>query len=254
MSLLKIDKITQVFFSNEYYKVVLDNVNLVINDNEFVAFLGPSGCGKTTLLSIISGLLKPTMGNVFLKNAQIEKPTNRIGYMLQQDFLYPWRTIQENIVIGLEINNLKNPENTRYALDLLKQVGLKDVEKDYPQQLSGGMRQRVALVRTLATQPEILLLDEPFSALDYQTKIKLEELVFHTLKQFKKSAILVTHDIEEAIAVCDRIYIFNKDPGTIAHEIIIPEDLRKSSPFNARQHPEFAKLFDHIWKEMEKLG
>ena len=191
-------------------------MSLQVEEGEFISILYPSGCGKTTLLSIIAGLLDPIDGIVFLDGEPITTKTSSMGYMLQQDYLFPWKTIEENIMLGLHIRKIYDEQMKEHTLNLLKQVGLYGVEGQYPRELSGGMRQRAALVRTLATDPKILLLDEPFSALDYQTKLKLEELVFNLLNKYKKTSLLVTHDIEEAIAMSDRIYLLQANPGKIA--------------------------------------
>src|SRR4051794_4537144 len=199
MVFLKIDSIHHTYFTKKTATTALENINLDIEKGEFISFLGPSGCGKTTLLSIMAGLFPPTSGEIRLegKPLQSEQDTS-IGYMLQQDYLFPWKTIEENVTLGLKLLKTKNTEGK--ALQLLKDVGLVGVEKQFPKQLSGGMRQRAALARTLAVDPKILLLDEPFSALDYQSKLKLEDLVFETLKSFVITAILFIHDIGEAIA------------------------------------------------------
>ena len=203
-------------FRKENAKLILEDMSLQVEEGEFISILGPSGCGKTTLLSIIAGLLDPIDGIVFLDGEPITTKTSSMGYMLQQDYLFPWKTIEENIMLGLHIRKIYDEQMKEHTLNLLQQVGLHGVEGQYPRELSGGMRQRAALVRTLATDPKILLLDEPFSALDYQTKLKLEELVFNLLNKYKKTSLLVTHDIEEAIAMSDRIYLLQANPGKIA--------------------------------------
>lgn len=253
MSLLSINNIEHIYFTPERATKVLEDISITIEEGEFISFLGPSGCGKTTLLSIIAGLLKPTEGKVLLGGKPSKDCIADIGYMLQQDYLFPWKTIEENVLLGLKISNKRSQNNIVKTLQLLKDMGLPDVEKLYPSQLSGGMRQRAALVRTLATDPALLLLDEPFSALDYQTKLKLEDLVFSTLKSFKKTALLVTHDIGEAIAMSDRIFLLKANPGRLAKTFIVPEELRKMVPFEARQHTDFSTLFQKIWKELEQL-
>lgn len=253
MSFLSIDQIEHIYFTPERATKVLEDISITIEEGEFISFLGPSGCGKTTLLSIIAGLLDPTGGDVKLKGRRPGECVSDIGYMLQQDYLFPWKTIEENSLLGLKLADSLTEASKRKTLQLLKDMGLHDVEKLYPSQLSGGMRQRVALVRTLATDPLLLLLDEPFSALDYQTKLKLEDLVFTTLKSFKKTAMLVTHDIGEAIAMSDRIFLLRANPGRVAKTFIVPSELRESIPFEARQHPQFSSLFQKIWKELEQL-
>lgn len=253
MSFLSIDQIEHIYFTPERATKVLEDISITIEEGEFISFLGPSGCGKTTLLSIIAGLLDPTGGDVRLKGRRPRECVSEIGYMLQQDYLFPWKTIEENSLLGFKLSDSLTEASKRKTLQLLKDMGLHDVEKLYPPQLSGGMRQRVALVRTLATNPLLLLLDEPFSALDYQTKLKLEDLVFTTLKSFQKTALLVTHDIGEAIAMSDRIFLLKANPGRVAKTFIVPSELRESIPFEARQHPQFSSLFQKIWKELEQL-
>lgn len=253
MSFLKVQDIHHTYFSKTSATTALSDISLEVEEGEFVSFLGSSGCGKTTLLSIISSLLKPTQGSVLLENKPISTTKNRIGYMLQQDYLFPWKTIEENVLLGLKLSKQLNDKTRSAALSLLGQIGLKGVEKQLPKHLSGGMRQRVALVRTLATEPKLLMLDEPFSALDYQTKLKLEDLVSWTLKEFGKTAILVTHDIGEAIAMSDRVFLFSPRPGRIHQTFQIPEELRKLTPFKARSHEAYSNLFQIIWKELESL-
>jgi len=253
MDFLSIEKVSHTYFTKESATTAIENITLSVQDGEFVSLLGPSGCGKTTLLSIIAGLIKPTEGTVKIENKQIEAARSLIGYMLQQDYLFPWKTIEENVLVGLKITSSLNEQNKKNAIQLLEEIGLKGVERYYPSQLSGGMRQRAALVRTLATNPKILLLDEPFSALDYQTKLKLEDLVSHTLKEYKKTAILVTHDIGEAIAMSDRIVLLSANPGKIAKTFHVPDELKHQTPFNARQHPTYSDLFQMIWKELDSL-
>jgi NitT/TauT family transport system ATP-binding protein len=253
MVFLDVQAIHHTYFSKTTASTALSEVSLQVEEGEFVSFLGPSGCGKTTLLSIISSLLKPTQGSVLLENQPISATKNRIGYMLQQDYLFPWKTIEENILLGLKLSKQLNDKTKSAALSLLDQMGLSEVEKQLPKHLSGGMRQRAALVRTLATEPKLLLLDEPFSALDYQTKLKLEDLVSHTLKEFGKTAILVTHDIGEAIAMSDRVFLFSPRPGRIHQIFHIPEEIRRLSPFETRSHEAYSNLFQTIWKELESL-
>ncbi|MEX3746180.1 ABC transporter ATP-binding protein [Lysinibacillus xylanilyticus] len=254
MGFLKLEHIHHSYFSNTQAKEVLRNINLEIREGEFVSFIGPSGCGKTTLLSIIAGLFPSTDGNVYIDGEEISANQSLIGYMLQQDYLFPWKTIEENVTIGLKILERSNKTHKVTANALLREVGLPHVGSNFPRELSGGMRQRVALARTLAVNPKILLLDEPFSALDYQSKLKLEDLVVETLKAYQKTAILVTHDIGEAIAMSERVFLFSANPGSLHRVFEIPETLRKLSPFDVRQHPAYSDVFQTIWKELESLG
>ena len=253
MSFLTVQNIHHTYFTKSSATTALSNISLTVEEGEFVSLLGPSGCGKTTLLSIISSLLKPTQGTVLLENKPVTTAKSQIGYMLQQDYLFPWKTIEENILMGLKLSKQLNQNTKATALRLLNQIGLTGVEKQLPRQLSGGMRQRVALVRTLATEPKLLMLDEPFSALDYQTKLKLEDLVSQTLDEFGKTAILVTHDIGEAIAMSDRVFLLSPSPGRIYKTFTMPEELRDISPFEARNHEAFSSIFQTIWKELESL-
>lgn len=253
MSFLTINDIHHTYFTKASATTALSEISLQVEEGEFVSFLGPSGCGKTTLLSIIAGLIKPTQGTILLENKPITGLKNQIGYMLQQDYLFPWKTIEENILIGLKLSKQLNEKTKKAAIDLLNQMGLSGIEKQLPKQLSGGMRQRAALVRTLATEPKLLMLDEPFSALDYQTKLKLEDLVSNTLDSFGKTAILVTHDIGEAIAMSDRVVLFSPSPGRIHRVFAMPEELRNVSPFKARNHEAFSSIFQKIWKELDSL-
>lgn len=253
MRFLTVQNVNHTYFTAKQATKALENISFQMEEGEFVSLLGPSGCGKTTLLSILAGLLQPTAGIVQIDGKLPGSRQSSIGYMLQQDYLFPWKTIEENIMIGLKLEKQLNPESRKHALGLLQTIGLAGTEKHYPRQLSGGMRQRAALVRTLAVDPKILLLDEPFSALDFQTKLKLEDLVFDTLKQFHKTAVLVTHDIGEAIAMSDRILLLASKPGRLHKIFDVPEELRRLRPFEARSRQTYSELFNDIWKELESL-
>lgn len=253
MSFLTIKDVDQTFFSKEAATTALKDISLSVEEGEFISLIGPSGCGKTTLLSLVAGLLKPTSGEINIEGQRITKPSPKTGYMLQQDYLFPWLTIEENITIGLKMMRRYNETTKKYALTLLETMGLIDKANDYPDQLSGGMRQRVALVRMLATKPKLLLLDEPFSALDYQTKLKLEDLVSDTIKEHEKTAVLVTHDIGEAICMSDRVILLSARPGRIHKTFEVPSILRALTPFEARNHRNYNELFQQIWKELESL-
>lgn len=229
----------------------LDNINLSITKGEFICIVGPSGCGKSTLLSLISGLLSPSRGKILINGSKVLGYSYQVGYMLQKDHLFDWRTIQQNVFLGLEVRNMLTSENKEYTMDLLKTYGLFEFKDNYPNQLSGGMRQRVALIRTLATKPEILLLDEAFSALDYQTRLVVAEDIYSIIKRENKTAILVTHDIAESISMADRVVVLTKRPATIKniHKIRFKCDNR--TPLLSREAPEFAYYFNRIWKELD---
>ncbi|WP_126427657.1 ABC transporter ATP-binding protein [Brevibacillus marinus] len=250
---IQLRHVTHLYVTPTQVFTALKGINLQVEEGAFICLVGPSGCGKTTLLSLIAGLEKPTAGQVLIDGEQLTGPTHKVGYMLQQDYLFNWRTIQDNVYLGLEIQQIRNKENEQYALHLLEEMGLADYRLAYPYQLSGGMRQRVALARTLACDPEILLLDEPFSALDYQTKLKLEDLVVAMLRRYQnKTAILVTHDLSEAVAMGDRLYIMERNPGQIRAEVPIPHHIRTALPFQARHQEGFNELFERVWMEMER--
>ena len=220
-------------------KDVLENITFNLNEGEIIAIVGPSGSGKSTLLNIISKLIEPTEGEIYVDG--------EIGYMFQRDHLFNWRTVWKNIMLGLEIKKEKNQENIDKTKELLTKYGLIDFINSYPQELSGGMRQRIALIRTLATNPQVLLLDEPFSALDYQTRINVSEDIFKMIKDSNVSAILVTHDISEAIAMADRVIVLSHRPAKLKKIIDIKTDSPDNTPFNKRLSSEFRKYFDEIW-------
>ncbi|MEO2202623.1 ABC transporter ATP-binding protein [Paenibacillus pabuli] len=253
-TVIRLEGISQVYVNEREASLVIEDLSLQVKQGEFVSLVGPSGCGKTTLLSIIAGLLTPTAGEVKIKGKLVEGPSAQIGYMLQQDYLFPWRTILDNALIGLELTGRLDERSRKRTRELLAGMGLAETENLYPSELSGGMRQRVALVRTLATDPSLLLLDEPFSALDYQTKLQLEDLISDTLKESGKTSVLVTHDLSEAIAVSDRVIVLDRNPGRIRKEFIIPEEIRKSQPFYAREQEGFNELFQALWSELEQSG
>ena len=228
----------------------LKNVNFRVKRGEFVSIIGPSGCGKSTLLSIIAGLEKKTEGDVYIEGEKIEGISSKIGYMLQRDCLLEWRNILNNTLFGLEIKGIKTKENIEYVKQLLKKYNLYDFANKYPSELSGGMRQRVALIRTLAVKPKVLLLDEAFSALDYQTRIMVTEDIYSILKKENITTIMVTHDISEAISMADRVMVLTKRPGTIKDMHKIDFEMENRTPINCRQSPKFSKYFDCLWKEL----
>jgi len=249
---IQFSQVSKTYVTKDGETKALDHIDFTVEKGEFISLVGPSGCGKTTILSLLAGLIPPTSGTITIDGKPVSGPTRQIGYMLQQDYLLTWRTIEKNIQFGLEIQKSLTPSSLAYAYELLEEMGLTRFKKHYPNQLSGGMRQRVALVRTLATNPDILLLDEPFSALDYQTKLKLEDLVVDTLRKKGKTAILVTHDITEAIAMSDRIIVLSMAPGRIKAVVDIPMELREPLPFQSREVPLFREYFLKVWKEIEE--
>lgn len=228
----------------------IKNVSLDVDEGEFVSIIGPSGCGKSTLLSVIAGLEEKNEGEVYIEDEKIEGISPKVGYMLQRDCLLEWRNILSNTLFGLEIKGIKNKENIEYVEDLLKKYNLYDFKNKYPSELSGGMRQRVALIRTLAVKPKILLLDEAFSALDYQTRIMVTNDIYSILRKEKITALIVTHDISEAISMSDRVIVLSKRPGTISKIHKIEFDIEDKTPINCRQSPKFSEYFDTLWKEL----
>jgi NitT/TauT family transport system ATP-binding protein len=230
----------------------IKNLSLDVRSGEFVSIVGPSGCGKSTLLSLISGLIKPSSGEIFIDNVPVSGTSINVGYMLQRDYLFEWRTILKNTTIGLEIQNKLNKDTLRNAERLLEEYGLGEFKHYYPKQLSGGMRQRAALIRTLATNPEILILDEPFSALDYQTRLVISEEIWLILKKEKKTAILVTHDIAEAVSMSDRVIVLTQRPAEVKSEHHINlTTCECKTPIACREAPEFRVYFNKIWKELD---
>lgn len=221
----------------------LKNISFDVYEGEFVGIIGPSGCGKSTLLSIISGLLKPSYGSV--------EVNGKIGYMLQKDHLFEWRNIWQNVLLGLEIQKSLTEESKKYVEGLLVKYGLGEFKKHYPNQLSGGMRQRAALIRTLALKPDILLLDEAFSALDYQTRLAISDEVYKILKYEQKTAVIVTHDISEAISMCDRIVVLSNRPAHVKKIYDIVLTCEDRTPIGCRKAPEFREYFNSIWKELD---
>lgn len=247
---LELKNISKIYQDNNGETLAIQNFNYQFANGEFTSLLGPSGCGKSTLLSIIAGLESPSSGKVFLDGIDITNKASNIGYMLQKDYLLEWRTILQNVLFGLEIKNILTEETINYAKKLLTTYGLAEFMHKYPSQLSGGMRQRAALIRTLATKPDILLLDEAFSALDYQTRLAVSSDVYGIIKSEKKTAIMVTHDIPEAISMSDTIVVLSSRPSNIKkiHHLIF--DVENRDPINCREHPNFRKYFDTIWKEL----
>ena len=229
----------------------LKNITFSVNEGDFVSLIGPSGCGKSTVLSIIAGLEEKSGGKIILDGEEISTISNKIGYMLQKDSLLEWRTIYKNVILGLEVTKQRTKENEDYVIDLLKKYNLYEFKDKYPTQLSGGMRQRVALIRTLAIKPKILLLDEAFSALDYQTRIMVTNDIYNILKKEGKTVLMVTHDISEAISMGDKIVVLSNRPAVVKaiHNIEFPNI--EKNPVNCRNCPEFSKYFDTLWRELD---
>lgn len=246
--ILTLKDVSLIYQTKESETKALDNINFTINEGEFVSIVGPSGCGKTTILSLISGILKPSSGEITIADAIDKK--EKTGYMFQHDHLFEWRNIYKNVTLGLEIKHIKDRAYYTYADMLLDKYGLRDFKKSYPSELSGGMRQRVALIRTLTLKPDILLLDEPFSALDFQTRLKVCDDVAEIIKNEKKTAILVTHDITEAISMSDKIIVLTNRPASVKTVFDVPFS-KSGTPLRKREHPDAAKLFEKIWKEIQ---
>ena len=238
---LRFDNISMHYHTKQGETVALQNVNFSVSEGEFVAIIGPSGCGKTTLLSLAAGLLSPTKGKVVTDGGSF-------GYMLQKDELFPWRTIEKNIFLPLEIKRTDTPENRARALALAEKYGLGQFLKSYPAALSGGMRQRAALIRTLSVDPDVLLLDEPFSALDYQTRLSVCDDVYKIIRQEKKTALLITHDISEAISVADKIFVLSRRPARVVAEHALA--FSESEPLKRRENKLFSHWFEILWKEL----
>ncbi len=243
-SILKIDKLHKNYHSKDGVVVAIEDISLDIKDGEYVAIVGPSGCGKSTLLNIIGEIDTKSGGDILMNDGM------KIGYMLQNDCLFPWLNILDNCLLGLKIGNNLSEENINYVKELLDTYGLNDFMYKYPSSLSGGMRQRVALIRTLALKPDILLLDEAFSALDYQTRLVVSDDVYKIIRDTGKTVIMITHDIAEAISMSDRVVVLTNRPAKVK-KIYEIEMENKSTPINNRKCREFSQYYDMIWKEID---
>lgn len=248
--LLELKNISFAYHSMSGETPALSDINFTIEEGEFVAVVGPSGCGKSTILNLISGLVKPESGSIFVKGEPLEESGLNIGYMLQKDHLFEWRTIYRNVILGLEIQKKLNQKTRANVEEMLKTYGLDEFRDARPSQLSGGMRQRAALIRTLALEPALLLLDEPFSALDYQTRLSVADDIGQILKEQKKTALLVTHDISEAISMADKVVVLTSRPASVKNVISIDIKVPDRTPMTSRNAPDFKTYFNQIWKEL----
>ncbi len=227
------------------------DISFTVSEGEFISIVGPSGCGKSTLLSAVAGITPLSSGKILLSGRKVSEVSDDIAYMLQKDNLLDWRSIRKNVLLGLEIRRRLTPENLEYADSLLKAYGLWEFRDKYPSQLSGGMRQRAALIRTLAVRPKVLLLDEAFSALDYQTRLAVTDDVYKILKKEKQTALIVTHDIPESISMSDRVIVLSKRPAVIRNIYTTEFDIPDRSPLLCRDHAAFGEYFNQIWKELD---
>lgn len=243
--MLEIKNLSKKYHTKDGEILAIDNINMHVLEGEFVSLVGSSGCGKSTLLNIIAGLDKESSGNVSFGKENI-----KIGYMFQSDCLFPWLTIMDNCLLGLKIENKITKENKEYVLGLLKKYNLYEFKDKYPSSLSGGMKQRVALIRTLALKPDILLLDEPFNALDYQSRLAISNDVYAIIKKEGQTAIMVTHDISEAVSMSDRVYVLSKRPCTVKNCYHIELE-NKKNPISNRKDRYFMEYYECIWKDLD---
>lgn len=249
-SLFEIQHLSYAYHTMQGETPALSDITFTVNSGDFVAIVGPSGCGKSTLLNLLAGMLTPESGTLLLNGTPLTTDSRcHIGYMLQQDYLLEWRSIWKNVLLGLEIRHELTEESRTYAKQLLEKYGLEKFSQSKPSQLSGGMRQRAALVRTLVLKPELLLLDEPFSALDYQTRLSVSNDIGSIIRKEKKTAILVTHDLAEAVSLADRVIILTARPGRIQRIVSVsfPTNL---TPMERRDYDDFKTYFNLIWKEL----
>ena len=246
--LLEISNLSYSYHSLQGETLALNDINFSVEEGEFAAIVGPSGCGKTTLLSIIAGLLTPEQGSVSLVNADDKKKIPPIGYMLQKDHLFEWLSIYKNVTLGLEMHHLMTPEKKAYIDRLLQEYGLDAFREKRPSELSGGMKQRAALIRTLALEPRLLLLDEPFSALDFQTRLAVADDISKLIRSAGKTMIIITHDLGEAISLADKIIVLTKRPASVSRIIPVKLTLEDDSLLAPRNAPEYQPLFNELWE------
>ena len=242
--LLKINNLSKNYHTKDNEIKAIDNLTFDVYKDEILAIVGPSGCGKSTLLSILSNLENKSSGEIIKSN------DFKIGYMLQTDSLFPWLTILDNALIGLEVTNNKTEDNINKVINLLKKYGLYEFKDSYPNNLSGGMRQRVALIRTLAINPDLILLDEPYSALDYQTRLALSNDMYQIIKNERKTAIMITHNISEAVSMADRVIVLSKRPCIVKSIYDIKLD-KKTNPIENRKDKNFNYYYDMIWRDLD---
>lgn len=241
--LLDINNLKKIYYSSKYSVTAIEDISFKVYEGEFISIVGPSGCGKSTLLNILTDMEKPTSGKIDTAKEM------KFGYMLQTDSLLDWKTVLDNALLGLEIKREKTPENVTYVKELFKTYGLEEFMDKYPRELSGGMRQRVALIRTLALKPDILILDEPFSKLDYQSRLKVSDDVYKIIKNEKKTAIMVTHDLAEAISISDKVIVLSCRPSKIKNIYKITRE-QNLTPIENRKDKNFAYYYDVIWKDL----
>ncbi len=252
--ILELKNINYAYHSLDGETKALSDICFSVFPGEFAAIVGPSGCGKSTLLSLIAGLLRPEEGTILLNQKELSESSMNIGYMLQHDHLFEWRTVYHNILLGLEIQHSLSARTKERAEELLDTYGLKKFAGSKPSELSGGMRQRAALIRTLILEPDLLLLDEPFSALDYQTRLSVSDDIGQIIRSSGRTALLVTHDLSEAVSLADRILVLSKRPATIQMDLPVTFDLEDDTPLHRRNAPEFKTYFNMIWKELNQDG
>ena len=247
---LELKNIHYAYHNLEGETPALSDISFALGKGEFVAIVGPSGCGKSTLLSLIAGLLVPEKGLIKINGKYLRESTTNVGYMLQHDELFEWRTVYNNVILGLEVQHMLTARTKETAHELLDFYGLRQFERARPSELSGGMRQRAALIRTLVLDPDLLLLDEPFSALDYQTRLTVGDDIGQIIRREEKAALLVTHDLSEAISLADRVIVLSGRPAAIKQTIPLIFDLEEDTPLARRNAPEFKTYFNLIWKEL----
>ncbi|MCI8462742.1 MAG: ABC transporter ATP-binding protein [Lachnospiraceae bacterium] len=249
-NILELKNISYSYHSLNGETRALKDISFGVREGEFIAIVGPSGCGKSTLLSIIAGLLPPESGTILFNNPNGSLQYPKVGYMLQRDHLFEWRTVYRNVTLGLELHHMLTPDRLQKVDRLLTEYGLDKFRDKRPSELSGGMKQRAALIRTLALEPQLLLLDEPFSALDYQTRLMVSADICRLIRAAGKTMIIITHDLSEAISLADRIIVLSGRPATVKKEVSVKLTLQEDTPLAARNAPEFQQYFNRLWEDM----